>query len=71
MGPLQLVLHTPQKKAKNISCATQHHHLETGILTRGKVKQKERADIRDILIVPLCNNNLNVMTPTEYSWLCK
>lgn len=71
MGPLQLLLHTPEKKARTISCTTQHHHLETEILTHVKVKQKGRADNGDILIIHLCNNNLNVMTPTEYSWLCK
>lgn len=59
MGPLQLLLHTPEKKARNINCATQHHHLETEILTHGKVKQKGRTDNRDILIVHLCNNKCN------------
>ena len=59
MVHLLLLLHTPEKKARNINYATQHHHLVAEFLTRDKAMQKG-IDFRDLiaLVVHLRNNNL-------------
>lgn len=62
---LELLLHTPEKKARNINCATQHHHLVTEFLTRDKAKKKGRINFMYVLEVHLHNNNLNITGVTE------